>query len=398
MQLLRLRLRTCSSGRTSPPKSAKAIGSNGQVDAGRGDRCALARLQGSGKLAGWMPALRRMLFAAFVTAGTAIFTPAVADDTGSFFAGKTVRIVVGFSPGGGYDIYARELGRYLGRHIPGHPSVVVQNMAGAGSLKAVNFLFNAAPRDGTVLATFSRGIVFEPLIGHLDGAQFDAPKFNWIGSISDEVGVCAINASRGIATWQDMLTTRTVIGASGAGADSDAFPIVLRNLFHLPMRVVTGYPGGADVNLAMERGEVDGRCGWSWTSILSRNREWLNEKRIRITLQIALAKHEDLPDVPLITDLVSDPRQAAALKLIVSRQGIARPFAAPPAVPPERIEALREAFDATMRDPDFIAEMRSQALDVRPLSGAAVQALMRDIYASPPDVVKLARDILVDTP
>jgi hypothetical protein len=195
-----------------------------------------------------------------------------------------------------------------------------------------------------------------------------------------------------------MLTTRTVIGASGAGADSDAFPIVLRNLFHLPMRVVTGYPGGADVNLAMERGEVDGRCGWSWTSIVSRNREWLNEKRIRITLQIALAKHEDLPDVPLITDLVSDPRQAAALKLIVSRQGIARPFAAPPAVPPERIEALREAFDATMRDPDFIAEMRSQALDVRPLSGAAVQALMRDIYASPPDVVKLARDILVDTP
>jgi tripartite-type tricarboxylate transporter receptor subunit TctC len=402
MQLLRLRSRTCS-GRTSPLKSAKVIGFNGQVDAGsgcRGDRCAFARLQGSagGKLTGWMPALRRMLLAAFITAGTAIFTPAVADDTGSFFAGKTMRIVVGFSPGGGYDIYARELGRYLGRHIPGRPAVVVQNMAGAGSLKAVNFLFNAAPRDGTVLATFSRGIVFEPLIGHLDGAQFDAPKFNWIGSISDEVGVCAINASRGIATWQDMLTTRTVIGASGAGADSDAFPIVLRNLFHLPMRVVTGYPGGADVNLAMERGEVDGRCGWSWTSIVSRNREWLNEKRIRITLQIALAKHEDLPDVPLITDLVSDPRQAAAVRLIVSRQGIARPFAAPPEVPPERIATLREAFDATMRDPDFLAEMRSQALDVRPLGGGAVQALMRDIYASPPDVVKLAREILVDTP
>jgi tripartite-type tricarboxylate transporter receptor subunit TctC len=403
MQLLRLRLRTCRSGRTSPPKSAKVIGFNGPVDAGRACRDARSvpgRLQGSagGGLTGWMPALRRMLLAAFTIAGMAIFTPAVADDAGSFFAGKTVRIVVGFSPGGGYDVYARELGRYLGRHIPGHPAVVVQNMAGAGSLKAVNFLFNAAPRDGTVLATFSRGIVFEPLIGHLDGAQFDAPKFNWIGSISDEVGVCAINASRGIATWQDMLTTKTVIGASGAGADSDAFPIVLRNLFHLPMRVVTGYPGGADVNLAMERGEVDGRCGWSWTSILSRNREWLNEKRIRITLQIALAKHEDLPDVPLITDLVSDPRQAAAVRLIVSRQGIARPFAAPPEVPPERIATLREAFDATMRDPDFVAEMRSQALDVRPLGGGAVQALMRDIYASPPDVVKLAREILVDTP
>ena len=403
MQLLRLRLRTYSSRRTSPPNSAKVINFKALVNAGRASRHALpilARQHGSAGgriITGGMPAFRRMLIAAF-TAGIAISTPAIADDNGSFFAGKTVRIVVGFSPGGGYDLYARELARYLGRHIPGHPSVVVQNMAGAGSLKAVNFLFNAAPRDGTVLATFSRGIVFEPLIGHLDGAQFDAPKFNWIGSISDEVGVCAINASRGIATWRDMLTSKTVIGASGAGADSDAFPIVLRNLFHLPMRVVTGYPGGADVNLAMERGEVDGRCGWSWTSILSRNREWLTDKRIRITLQIGLAKHEDLPDVPLITDLVSDPRQVAALKLIVSRQGIARPFAAPPAVPQERIETLREAFDATMRDPDFLAEMRSQALDVRPLGGTAVQALMRDIYASPPDVVKLARDILADTP
>jgi tripartite-type tricarboxylate transporter receptor subunit TctC len=324
--------------------------------------------------------------------------PVIADDASSFFAGKTVRIIVGFSAGGGYDIYARELGRYLGRHTPGHPTVVVQNMAGAGSLKAVNFLFNAAPRDGTVLATFARGIVFEPLIGHLDGAQFEAPKFNWIGSISDEVSVCAINASRGIATWQDMLTIKTLIGASGAGADSDVFPIVLRNLFHLPMRIVTGYPGGADLNLAMERGEIDGRCGWSWTSILSRNREWLADRRIRITLQIALAKHEDLPNVPLITDLLADPRQAAALRLIVSRQGIARPFAAPPEVLPERIAILREAFDSTMRDPDFLGEMRSQALEVRPLGGAAVQELMRDIYSSPPDVVKLARDILVDMP
>src|SRR5262245_43391314 len=221
------------------------------------------------------------VIAAFALATTPMLATHVgAQETSPFFAGKTVRIVVGFSAGGGYDIYARELARYLGQHIPGHPAVVVQNMAGAGSLKAVNFLFNAAPRDGTALATLPRGIVFDPPIGHLDGAQLEAPKFTWIGSISDETGVCAINAPRGVATWQDMLTTKTVIGASGAGADSDVFPIVLRNLFHLPMRIVTGYPGGADVNLAMERGEIDGRCGWSWTSILSRNREWLTEKRI----------------------------------------------------------------------------------------------------------------------
>src|SRR5215831_6009998 len=392
---------TCSGRRPLPPHGARAAGAKCTAAGARTSRHAHGpRHAGKWRdIAGATATLRSILIAACALAATTMLVAcARAQDAGSFFAGKTVRIVVGFSPGGGYDIYARELGRYLGRHIPGNPSVVVQNMAGAGSLKAVNFLFNAAPRDGTLLATFARGIVFEPLIGHLDGAQFEAPKFNWIGSISDEVSVCAINASRGIATWQDMLTMKTVIGASGAGADSDVFPIVLRNLFHLPMRIVSGYPGGADVNLAMERGEIDGRCGWSWTSILSRNRGWLNDKRIRITLQIALSKHEDLPDVPLITDLVSEPRQVAALRLIVSRQGVARPFAAPPEVPPERIEALREAFDSTMRDPDFLAEMRSQSLEVRPLGGAAVQGLMRNVYASPPDVVKLAREILVDTP
>jgi tripartite-type tricarboxylate transporter receptor subunit TctC len=363
----------------------------------RASRPLLFRLRTVG--AGETPAIPGALAAAVVaTAAFLAAAPARAAETSPFFAGKTVRIVVGFSPGGGYDLYARELGRFLGRHIPGNPVVVVQNMAGAGSLKAVNFLYNAAPRDGTVLATFARGIVFEPLIGHLDGAQFEAPKFNWIGSVSNEVSVCAINTSRGIFTWADMLTKKTLIGASGAGADSDVFPIVLRNLFQLPMRVVTGYPGGADLNLAMERGETDGRCGWSWTSIVSRNRDWLTSKRIQITLQIALAKHEDLPDVPLIMDLVSDPRHVAALKLIVSRQSIARPFAAPPEVPAERIETLRRAFDATMRDADFLADMRNQVLEVRPVGGAEVQDLMRDIYASPPDVVKLAREILVDTP
>jgi tripartite-type tricarboxylate transporter receptor subunit TctC len=345
-----------------------------------------------------MQSVLHAIIAALLVLATLLAAPAGAADGSPFFAGKTVRILVGFSAGGGYDLYARELSRYLGRHIPGNPSIVVQNMVGAGSLKAVNFLYNVAPRDGTVLATFARGIVFEPLIGHLDGAQFDAPKFNWIGSVSNEVGVCAINTSREIFTWQDMLTKKTLIGASGAGADSDVFPIVLRNLFQLPMRVVTGYPGGNDLNLAMERGEIDGRCGWSWTSIVSLKRDWLVNKQIQITLQIALAKHEDLPDVPLIMDLVPDPRRDAALKLIVSRQSIARPFAAPPEVPPERIETLRQAFDATMRDPDFLTEMRGQTLEVRPVGGAEVQNLMREIYASPPVVVKLAREILVDTP
>src|SRR5271169_6035260 len=238
------------------------------------------------------PRLRTIAFAIAAATGVCLTMPASAANTaGEFYAGKTVRVLVGFGPGGGYDLYARTLGRFFGRHIAGEPAVVVQNMPGAGSLKVVNYLFNAAPRDGTALATFARGIVYEPILGHPEGAQFEAPKFNWIGSIANEVSVCAFNAGRGIATWQDMRTKKTLIGASGTGADSDVFPTVLRNLFALPMRIVTGYPGGAELVLAMERGEIDGRCGWSWTSLLARNRDMLAGKRITVPLQITLQRH-----------------------------------------------------------------------------------------------------------
>jgi tripartite-type tricarboxylate transporter receptor subunit TctC len=328
----------------------------------------------------------------------AAIVPAMADPVGDFYAGKTLRILVGFGPGGGYDLYARTLGRYLGTYIPGEPAVVVQSMPGAGSLKVVNWLYNAAPRDGTVLATFARGIVFEPLLGHTEGTQFDAARFNWIGSVSNEVSVCALNAASGIASFADMRQKPFRIGASGVGADSDIFPVVLRNLFALPMRLVAGYQGGADMVLAMERHEVDGRCGWSWTSLVSRNKAMLGAHDIVVTLQIALARHEDLPDVPLVMDLVTDPQQLAALRLIVSRQNIARPFAAPPEVPAERVAALRRAFDAVMRDPGFLAEAQRLALEVRPVPGAELQALLGEIYASPPAVVARATELIKDKP
>jgi tripartite-type tricarboxylate transporter receptor subunit TctC len=317
-----------------------------------------------------------------------------ADQVADFYAGKTLRIAVGFAPGGGYDLYARTLARHLGRHVPGEPGVVVQNMPGAGSLKAVNWLYNAAPRDGTALATFARGIVFEPLLGHAEGTQFDAARFNWIGSVSNEVSVCALRRASGITTFADMRTKPFRIGASGAGADSDIFPVVLKNLFGLPMRLVAGYQGGADMVLAMERGEIDGRCGWSWTSLVARNKSMLDAHEIAVTLQIALVKHEDLPEVPLVTDLVGDPQMLAALRLIVSRQSIARPFAAPPDVPGERVVALRAAFDATMRDADFLAEARRLALEVRPVSGADLQALLGEISAAPRTVLARAGQLI----
>ena len=271
-------------------------------------------------------------------------------------------------------------------------------MPGAGSLKAVNYLFNVAPRDGTVIGAFAPGTVLEPLLGRSEGAQFDAPSFTWLGSISREVSVCAFIKSAGIRTWDDMRSKRYVIGASGGGAESDVFANVLRKLFRLPLRIVTGYPGGTEIILAMERHEVDGRCGWSWTSLLSRSKALLDGKQIDIPLQIGLEKDKALADVPLIMDLTAEPLEKAALKLIVSRQSIARPFAAPPGVPEERARILRSAFGATMQDPQFREEARSLNLDVDPVDGAAVEALLRDVYASPADAVKLATELVRDTP
>lgn len=314
-----------------------------------------------------------------------------ADPVADFYHGKTVQVLVGFGPGGGYDLYARTLARYMGRHIPGNPTMVPQNMPGAGGVKVMNYLYNVAHKDGTVIATFARGLAIEPLLGHAQGMQFDAAKFGWVGSVSNEVSICAYWSTSGIRTWHDMETKPSSIGASAAGADSEIFPTVLRNLFHLPAKVVTGYSnGGADIVLGMERGEVGGRCGWSWSSLLSENKALLDGKKINIVLQLGLQKFDGLPDVPSVMDLPATPQNKAALKLIVSRQSIARPFAAPPGLPPERLQTLRAAFDATMKDPQFLAEAKRLNLEVRPVSGGDVEKLIKELYATPPDVVKLA--------
>jgi tripartite-type tricarboxylate transporter receptor subunit TctC len=336
-------------------------------------------------------ALATVLPALAAASPGSVVAPAVAaDPIADFYSGKTVAVLIGFSPGGGYDIYGRTLARYMGRHIPGNPRLVPQNMPGAGSLKAANYLYGVAPKDGTAIAHFAPGVMFEPLLGHPDGAQFEATKFNWLGSASREASVCAFMTSAGIKTWQDMRTKSTVIGASGGGAESDVFPTVLRNMFHLPLKIVTGYPGGTEITLAMERHEVDGRCGWSWTSLLSRSKALLDSRQLDIVLQIALQKTKDLPDVPLIVDVTDNIEQKAALKLIVARQSIARPFAAPPGIPPDRARALRAAFDATMRDAEFIAEAKGQNLDIDPVTGAEVETLIREVYASSPEAVQLA--------
>jgi tripartite-type tricarboxylate transporter receptor subunit TctC len=321
----------------------------------------------------------------------------VRGDVSDFYAGRTVQLVIGYAPSGGYDDYARMLGRHIGRHIPGNPTVVVQNMPGAGSIRAANYLYNVAPKDGTVFGGFARGIFLDPLLGRAEGMRFVPAKFGWLGSVSNDIGVCAFRSDSGIDSWADMQTKRYKIGATGAGADSDVFSNLLRKMFNLPMQLVLGYPSVAEAVLAIQRKEVDGRCGWSWSTLSTRNRDLLLSKQIHVVLQLTDRPVAELAGVPTVLDVADSPEHGAVLKLIVARQTMARPFVAPPGLPPERLAALRNAFDATMRDPEFLADAARQNLDVRPVTGAAADRLIADVYATAPDIVKRAAEYMKET-
>ena len=339
---------------------------------------------------------RRIDIAAFAfgVALTGASGPARSDDVSDFYAGRVVQLIIGYATGGGYDDYARMLGRHIARHIPGNPTVVVQNMPGAGSLRAANYLYNIAPKDGTVFGGFARGIFLDPLLGHTDAMRYTAAKFGWLGSISTDVGVCAFRSDSGIASWADMQTKRYKIGATGVGADSDVFPNLLRKMFNLPMQLVPGYQSAAETVLAILRKEVDGRCGWSWSTLSSRNRDLLLSKQITVVLQLTDRKLAELAEVPSVLDVAESADQQAILKLVIARQTMARPFVAPPGIPPERLTALRHAFEATMNDPEFLADAKRQNLDVRPVTGAEADELIKQVYATSPDIVKLAAEFM----
>jgi tripartite-type tricarboxylate transporter receptor subunit TctC len=320
-----------------------------------------------------------------------------ADSVEAFYKGKTLQLLIGFGPGGGYDLYGRTVARHLSRFIPGNPSVLPQNMVGAGSVRAASSLYNAAPKDGTVIGTFSRGIIVDTLLGANKG-QFEAQSFGWVGSVTNEVSVCAFSRNSGVATFDDMLTKDATVGGSGTADDLAVYANVLRSVFSAKLKLITGYPGTADILLAVERGELGGLCGWSWSSLKSRSKKLYDSKEIVVPVQLGLTPHEDLPNVPLIMTLTKDPTKLAVLKLIFSRQTMARPFAAPPGIPPERLQALRDAFDATMRDKDFLAEAQRVDLEVRPVSGAEIDALVADLSKTPSEIRKLATAASANAP
>jgi tripartite-type tricarboxylate transporter receptor subunit TctC len=312
------------------------------------------------------------------------------DAVADFYRGRTVNLIVGYSVGGGYDTYARILARYMGKHIPGNPLIVVQNMPGAGSLKAANYLFNVAPKDGSVIGMFSRGMAMEPLIG-TSPTQFDAAKFTWLGSGTSEVSVFVTWYKSGIRTWQDMLSRSFTVGGEGSGSDPDIYAALLKNAFGVKLRLISGYPGTSEVALAIERGEVDSRASWSWSSLKTVKPDWLAQHKIFMPLQLNLQRSPELPQVPLLIDYAATEKQRQMLELVLSRQDMGRPFMAPPGIPDNRKAALRKAFDDTMRDPEFVAEAHRRNQEVHPVSGADIDRLVAGLYATPKDVVAATR-------
>ena len=312
-----------------------------------------------------------------------------AQSVADFYRGKSIDLNIGYSVGGGYDLYARLIARRLGGHIPGNPTIVPKNMEGAGSLRLANYLYAAAPNDGTVIGATSRGAAFDPLLGET-GARFDASKFSWIGSANNEVSVCVASASSGFTKFDDVLEKPLTIGSTGAGDDTYQFPALVNAVLGTKFKIVTGYPGGNDVSLAVERGEVQGRCGWSWSSIKTTRFNWVRDKRIVVLVQMSLSKHPDLPDVPLIMDLAKTNEQRQIFKMIFARQTMGRPYLAPPGVPADRLAALRTAFMDTMTDREFLAEAEANKFEINPVGGEELEALVTDVYRTPPDVVKKA--------
>jgi tripartite-type tricarboxylate transporter receptor subunit TctC len=337
----------------------------------------------------------RKLVLAAAAAGLALcpISAARAQSPGEFYKGRNVDLYIGYSAAGGYDIYARALARHMGRHIAGNPTIVPRNMPGAGSLVLANWLYNVAPRDGTAFGTIGRGVAFDPLLGSTK-AQFDASKFNWIGSMNDEVSVCVAWHTTGITKLEQVMQTELTVGGSGPSADTDQFPKVLNDTIGTKFKIVTGYPGGNDIDLAMERGEVMGRCGWSWSSVIATHKKWLDENKINVLVQLSLSKHADLPSVPLVMDFARDNEQKQIFKLVFARQPMGRPFVASPDIPADRTAALRMAFVDTMKDTAFLAEAEKMQLEINPVSGNAVQEIVQEAYQTPKAVADKVADMV----
>jgi tripartite-type tricarboxylate transporter receptor subunit TctC len=306
------------------------------------------------------------------------------------FAGKTINLLIGFGPGGANDVWARVISRHMAKYLPGNPIIVPQNYPGAGGLRLINELYNASPKDGTVIGLVNRGLAFEPLLGGAN-TRFDATRMNWIGSPDRDITVCASRKDAQVQTMQDLFSKTLIVGATGSGADTAIYPQFLSELLGMKFKIIQGYPGSKEISIAMERNEVEGIC-LAYESLMRQN--LARTGQLNILFQAALQPDPRLKDVPIGTDLARSQQDREVLKLFFARVAMGRPIVAPPGVDAERVAALRKAFDQTMTDPDFLAEAKAMDLRIDPISGQELTEVVARTYQSPKDVVAKASEIL----
>lgn len=318
---------------------------------------------------------------------------AVAETAEQFYRGKTITLQIGYAPGGGYDVYARHFAKHFGRHMPGRPSVITQNVPGAGSLKLANTLYNSAPRDGTVIGSIGREQVTAPLFG-VEGTQFDAKKINWIGNLDSAASLCVAWHATPFRSIEQVREREMIVGGTGPASITVVLPTALNQVLGYKFKVISGFPGGNDITLALERGEVEGRCGWSYASIKSTQPAWITEKKIRFLAASAFKRLPELPEVPSVLELAQSEADRQVIALILAGQVMARPFVAPPEIPEERLAALRAAFSATVRDPQFLAEAEKQGLELDPMDWQEMTETITRLYDTPAPVVKAAMEAI----
>jgi tripartite-type tricarboxylate transporter receptor subunit TctC len=326
-------------------------------------------------------------------AGTALVSPANAAD---YYAGKTIEIVAGSTPGAGIDYYARLVGRHLQRHIPGNPAIVVKNMPGASGTRAAQYVAMVAPNNGLTIGATTPGAIVGPLLDDKVDASFNPSEFIYLGTSNVGVGICTTMNTSKTRTFEDALKQKTILGAQGPGALSYDFAYLVKNLTGAQFNIVTGYNGSAHFTLAMERGEIDGVCGWNWSGARSQKPHWIKDKSINLLMQLGMDEHPELTQlgVPPIWKFISGDVDRKIAEFMLTQRGFERPLLVRAGTPPEQVSTLRTAFDATMRDPQFLAEAEKGQAEISPLPGARVQELVRAFYATPKDIVEKGRQAI----
>ena len=329
-----------------------------------------------------------------LAAAVALATPSAR--AADYFAGKSIDLLIGAPAGGGYDIYARALARHYGRHIPGQPVIVSKNMPGAGSARAAGFISAVAPKDGTAIAAIMPGAVMGPLLDDKAEALFDPTKVNYLGTTNNGTRVCMSRKDSKIKTFDDALTQKAAFGGVSSNDSTREYGYMHKNTAGAQYDVVSGYSGTAEIALAMERGEIDGACGWDWSSFKSQRPDWIRDGKVNLLLQVGLEPNAELTrmGVPSVFKYVKSDEARKVVELVISQQVFQRSYIAPPGLPAEQLETLRSAFDATMSDRQFLDDAEKIRIDVSPLSGAKVQALVQKLYATPKDIVARARQAI----